>query len=92
MNDADFNSPCLSNAKNLVSETLLPKKKDLVSFDKNVIRMQSHFHLLQHRLPLPHLITQEKKYLFHHQVRVNFLPQNYIHHLVLITRNFVMFK
>ena len=34
MNDEDFNSQCLFNAKNLFSETLSPKKYGQISFDK----------------------------------------------------------
>ena len=34
LNNADFNSKWLSNAKSLFSETLSPKKHDHVSFDK----------------------------------------------------------
>ena len=33
MNDEDFSSQCLSNAKNLYSETLSPKNHEQVRFD-----------------------------------------------------------
>ena len=61
INDADFNSQCLSNAKRLYSETLSPKKHGQLSFDKKFIRMQAWFHLLQHLLTLPQLFTLGKQ-------------------------------
>ena len=47
---------------------------------------------MQPRQALPQIFTLGNKYLLHFQVRGNVLPQNYVHHLVLLTAKFVVLE
>ena len=59
---------------------------------KQIIRVQSWFHLMQHRLTLTQILPLGKIYISCCQVIGKFLPQNYVHCLVFLVGKFVMLE